>query len=72
MVCDECKTCIHQFYCSCLDSSIRWNVCKHIHYLCKTSKMEKNTSSDIPDNALVIENNSESDIIMKEQYSRTI
>jgi hypothetical protein len=34
--------------------------------------MEKNTSSDIPDNALVIENNSESDIIMKEQYSRTI
>ncbi|KAF6213970.1 hypothetical protein GE061_011699 [Apolygus lucorum] len=35
--CDPCKACIHSFICSCLDSSIKWNMCKHIHYLCSRS-----------------------------------
>ncbi|KAK9878946.1 hypothetical protein WA026_003767 [Henosepilachna vigintioctopunctata] len=34
-ICTECKTCIHRFVCTCLDSSVKWNMCKHIHLLCR-------------------------------------
>lgn len=33
--CEECKICIHEYVCSCIDSAIQFNMCKHIHYLCK-------------------------------------
>ncbi|KAJ8983630.1 hypothetical protein NQ317_004268 [Molorchus minor] len=33
--CMECKTCIHIFSCSCVDYTIKWNMCKHIHLLCR-------------------------------------
>ncbi|CAH1383825.1 unnamed protein product, partial [Tenebrio molitor] len=33
LICSDCKICIHKYSCSCLDSSIRWNMCKHIHLL---------------------------------------
>lgn len=39
--CSECKACIHSYICSCSDSSIKFNMCKHIHLcimkLCKTA-----------------------------------
>lgn len=33
LFCSDCKICIHRYSCSCLDSSIRWNFCKHLHLL---------------------------------------
>ena len=35
IICEHCKTCIHHYCCSCVDSSIKWNMCKHIHLLCR-------------------------------------
>ncbi|KAJ8965735.1 hypothetical protein NQ314_003941, partial [Rhamnusium bicolor] len=32
--CDECNACIHAYICSCPNSAIRWNMCKHVHLLC--------------------------------------
>lgn len=31
LVCNECVACIHKYTCTCLDSSVKWNMCKHIH-----------------------------------------
>lgn len=33
--CEECKSCIHRYSCSCLDFSVKWNMCKHVHLLCR-------------------------------------
>lgn len=35
LLCNECSACIHKFSCSCLDCSIKWNMCKHIHLVCQ-------------------------------------
>lgn len=32
--CSECQVCIHNFACTCVDYSIKWNMCIHIHILC--------------------------------------
>lgn len=32
--CIECGCCIHKYRCSCIDSVIKWNMCKHIYLLC--------------------------------------
>lgn len=34
-ICPECKCCIHRYLCSCIDSFVKWNMCKHIHLLCR-------------------------------------
>jgi len=31
--CDECETCAHSYTCSCVENSIKCNMCKHIHVL---------------------------------------
>ena len=41
IVCSSCGVCTHHFTCTCLDSTLRSTVCKHIHFLmmaevCKT------------------------------------
>jgi hypothetical protein len=28
ITCEECITCIHHYSCSCMDSVIKWNMCK--------------------------------------------
>lgn len=33
LICTDCLICIHNFTCSCIDSSIKYNICKHIHLL---------------------------------------
>lgn len=38
LVCDECQKCLHHYICTCLDSSIKWNMCKHIHIVAKYTK----------------------------------
>jgi hypothetical protein len=35
LVCDECNSCLHRYSCTCLDSSVKWNMCKHIHLVYK-------------------------------------
>lgn len=35
LACRDCGVCIHHYRCSCIDSAIKWNMCKHIHLLCK-------------------------------------
>nr|XP_023020341.1 uncharacterized protein LOC111508927 [Leptinotarsa decemlineata] len=33
--CKECDICLHKYSCSCLDNSVNWNMCKHIHLVCR-------------------------------------
>ena len=33
IVCSSCGVCTHHFICTCLDSTLRSTVCKHIHFL---------------------------------------
>lgn len=39
--CVECNGCAHMFVCTCLASSINWNMCKHIHLLCENLSLPK-------------------------------
>lgn len=32
--CLDCEVCLHEFYCSCKENSIRNRMCKHIHLVC--------------------------------------
>ncbi|XP_072399485.1 uncharacterized protein [Diabrotica undecimpunctata] len=38
--CDECKICIHDYICTCTDSLIKFNMCKHIHLIKKVANEE--------------------------------
>lgn len=40
LVCPSCNICIHNYSCSCLDYSIRFTMCEHIHYLCNALKTQ--------------------------------
>nr|CAH7733910.1 unnamed protein product [Callosobruchus chinensis] len=35
--CRDCQGCLHQYVCSCNDSSSSSNMCKHIHLVCRHS-----------------------------------
>lgn len=41
VVCNECNICLHRYACSCIDNSVRWNMCQHIHYVCSFLSNEK-------------------------------
>ena len=32
--CVDCRSCIHDFFCTCADMGCKYNMCKHIHYVC--------------------------------------
>lgn len=36
LICEYCKACIHKFNCTCIDACIKWNMCKHVHLVCRT------------------------------------
>lgn len=38
--CPDCKVCVHQFTCTCIDHQIRGNFCKHVHACIRISKKE--------------------------------
>lgn len=42
LICPFCNVCVHKYSCSCSDSSLKWNMCKHIHLLCYYLSMTKN------------------------------
>ncbi|GFT63237.1 MULE domain-containing protein [Nephila pilipes] len=36
LICTDCNnTCIHNYSCTCLDASVKWNMSKHIHLVCR-------------------------------------
>jgi hypothetical protein len=54
--CVECHACIHDFLCTCADMGNKYNMCKHIHYVCTKYPREivdVETASD--DQLLVID-----------------
>lgn len=44
IVCRHCTACIHKYSCTCIDACIKWNMCKHIHLLCRM--LQSNQSND--------------------------
>ncbi|XP_068083236.1 uncharacterized protein [Anabrus simplex] len=62
LVCEECSACIHQYTCTCVDSSIKWNMCKHIHSICLLRRSQNEVFSSLHnDNA---DRNSEDDLFI--------
>lgn len=42
LICTDCKSCMHRYSYSCTDSAIQWNMCKHVHLLCKFRQYPEN------------------------------
>ena len=45
VICYECNTCLHRYVCSCIDNSVRWNMCQHIHYVCSFLSKENKANA---------------------------
>ncbi|XP_072375185.1 uncharacterized protein [Diabrotica undecimpunctata] len=65
--CEDCGICIHEFYCTCMDSSIKFNMCKHIHAVAQSLKrvdvsQEINLSPE-EDNNLSIDSNAAPEVV---------
>ncbi|XP_050499982.1 uncharacterized protein LOC126880257 isoform X1 [Diabrotica virgifera virgifera] len=67
LICDECNTCIHHFSCSCLDNSIKWNMCKHIHLVCRYINQLPKAVEIIEEESFLAENNLIMDVNKKDQ-----
>ncbi|XP_068085219.1 uncharacterized protein [Anabrus simplex] len=61
LLCTECETCLHAFTCSCPDSSIKFNMCKHIHLICRVASREPSSAAESTDNNLIIHEASTTD-----------
>nr|XP_023028933.1 uncharacterized protein LOC111517119 isoform X1 [Leptinotarsa decemlineata] len=46
IICPECNVCLHQYSCTCIDSSVRCNMCKHIHLVCRYEKQLSGEKED--------------------------
>ncbi|XP_042896338.2 uncharacterized protein [Parasteatoda tepidariorum] len=79
--CIDCNICIHTMSCSCVDFSIRYVICKHIHFVCQKFKnVCKKVEEDIcpstsEENMLVIDDdeiskNTEKNIILKQMNKK--
>ncbi|KFM81060.1 hypothetical protein X975_20238, partial [Stegodyphus mimosarum] len=74
LICSDCNACIHKYTCTCIDASIKWNMCKHIHFVCQYRKNKKSDSdNDSTGEFLYIDNEddrlTEQDIINKKANS---
>lgn len=47
--CPYCEICLHSFVCSCYESSIRWNMCPHIHIIGMYLKNNQDIDDNHPD-----------------------
>ena len=59
LVYTECRACIHLYTCTCADSTIHFNLCKHIHLICQKyvvnlSRRQEEQNSD-EDNSMILE-----------------
>ncbi|KAJ8964102.1 hypothetical protein NQ314_005127 [Rhamnusium bicolor] len=53
IICKDCHTCIHRYICTCVDNSIKWNMCKHIHLIClKTSRAAEHVTPEAADDSI--------------------
>ncbi|CAH1722529.1 unnamed protein product [Aphis gossypii] len=52
--CQDCLSCIHCYTCSCIDSAIKWNMCKHIHLVCRFQYNHENNGTST--NCLAVDN----------------
>ncbi|KFM68785.1 putative zinc finger transcription factor protein 17, partial [Stegodyphus mimosarum] len=68
--CHECDICIHQFVCSCIDYSVRFQICKHIHYVCSVCDIDSATNVCSEEDDLVIDV-SQNDERIEEHYAIT-
>ena len=50
MKCVDCDICIHNFVCTCPDSAIKFNICKHIHLVAMKLKIYNMPDSSAPAN----------------------
>lgn len=49
LMCKDCNFCLHAYTCTCIDNSVQWNMCKHIHLISKCIKepsVSKSISND--------------------------
>ncbi|XP_068083806.1 uncharacterized protein, partial [Anabrus simplex] len=67
LVCDDCNTCIHQYACTCIDSSVKWNMCKHIHSICQLKKTQANQQAREDDSTEHPVLNVEREIVVDEE-----
>lgn len=47
LTCTQCQICIHKYCCSCLDSAIKFNMCKHIHLLAQYNMKNDDSGTSI-------------------------
>lgn len=75
LICTECNACIHKYSCSCLDYAVKWNMCKHIHYICQHNTTNTiDTTHNMKDNIndlTIIDESQESQVIMKELNNKS-
>ncbi|GFY27677.1 MULE domain-containing protein [Trichonephila clavipes] len=73
LICIDCSnTCIHNYSCTCLDASVKWNMCKHIHLVCRdkfavaqAENLNTNNLSSLQSDLLIDEDETrEADIII--------
>lgn len=59
--CLHCRSCFHEFLCTCMDNSIKNNMCKHIHAVARSlpnieaTNKEESLEIDIDDETMQIE-----------------
>ncbi|GFR16068.1 uncharacterized protein TNCT_342451 [Trichonephila clavata] len=70
--CHICKICIHSFTCNCVDYSIKFTICKHIHYICqkfptKLENLRDETMLIIDEDSNRLRREKEMEAILKEK-----
>ena len=53
--CDECNACIHAYVCNCPDSATVFNMCKHIHLVCRKWHGDMSQGVDDMQNAEIVQ-----------------
>lgn len=67
--CTDCESCLHMFSCTCHDFTIQYNMCKHIHMVCKkfprtqasTDKQDSGSKEDTSEDTLHFQDNDAKD-----------
>ena len=49
-ICEPCKSCIHMFTCTCPDNATFFNMCKHIHLICRAWASQSQTVDPCQEN----------------------
>ncbi|XP_075219943.1 uncharacterized protein LOC142323685 [Lycorma delicatula] len=53
--CYHCKSCFHQYICSCTDNGIKNNMCKHIHMVARLVRDQENVPMKDNEEAMIID-----------------